>query len=563
MEVSSPPQGHTRPLEPATPSNPGGIRARKIQRQTQNFAPEPIPYGGTRTTSSAATVLQQGIEAAIETTRLTQRLLKEFAQATDSFSAQYTTQQEQLLAKEIGEEVGRSLVQYFKRRAILLARDDDPKTASNALETPSYADITRISSPKQSQKQPSTAQTKLTPTKQPQQQKSREDLRVLITVPSQVLLERENPYILRRAVAILPGIDGHKVTQVIPTRNGWSITTADIATKNALLLDSNRQALLDVFRGNRVAAPENWWTYAVPMVTSSVTSLLNPSQRILVDEKQVREEVLIQTGETPVRCNISTRGYDPMTGLGTWIISFKQEVRSFRLFGTSFSSSLIKKRVRIDHHSSGCQGYCNQARCQRPVLCQNCGLKSSVHEGPMGDACSAPTKCVNCHGNHRAGDEKCPAAPRSHKGKIIRPTAAQLRLIKQASRAVTAAARRAKSTVEQSPSSGTPSSSSNRGNGESAGIPSSSSSPSPSPSPDLPSNPRKRPGERVTHHEEMCTPSSSNRPQRTAGAATKNLNLAALSRKSVTRRTSVGSEDTVASDMDLCNYDDGNPDLPN
>jgi hypothetical protein len=46
------------------------------------------------------------------------------------------------------------------------------------------------------------------------------------------------------------------------------------------------------------------------------------------------EEAFNQIGETPVRCNMSRHGANPIIGKASWIISFKKKVQPFHIFNT-------------------------------------------------------------------------------------------------------------------------------------------------------------------------------------------------------------------------------------
>ncbi|EUC27339.1 hypothetical protein COCCADRAFT_10050 [Bipolaris zeicola 26-R-13] len=48
----------------------------------------------------------------------------------------------------------------------------------------------------------------------------------------------------------------------------------------------------------------------------------------------------------------------------TWIISFAERVRPFRIFGTSEWAKEIKKNPPVAIHNPGCQGYCNTSSCR-------------------------------------------------------------------------------------------------------------------------------------------------------------------------------------------------------
>lgn len=534
MSVTSTPshQGHTRDMDLSTPSQ-GRYRAHKTNLM-QVFAPEIVQYGGERTTNSATSSLKTAIEASLSEAKKMEQMLSKFASLTDKFAGQYIDQEEQLLVNLISSRVSATLAELYNER-YNPSREVPSTRANNAPQKPSYAEATRKKAPPG----PQTRSTQLTTQKPASKQtlKSRVDLRVLVTAEERSLirLRKEEPFILRqRLVKSIAGLAYNKIKQVTHTPTGWAVHTVDLATKESLLTDENKPLVIAAFQAKDVLSPENWFTYAVPNVPSAMLSILDNQQQ-LVDENLVRQEVLLQAGEDPVRCNPSKNGHNAATGKATWIISFKKEVKAFTLFGSSAWSSQVKRRVKITHHKDGCQKWCNQLKCKRETLCQNCGVPTKRHDGPSGNECTAETRCVNCCGPHKAGSEICPATPKALHGRIIRPTKNELRRIRQAGSLATQAARktnRQPSTPTRSnpgatftPVSSTGSQPSLNGNSPAGEVGVGSNSPSPEPA----SVGRKRPGQTVQNHEDGVlptteTPDSSARPVR-SGKFAGNVNV--------------------------------------
>lgn len=529
MEIPQPPSqdaAFTRPLEPVTPSIEER-RPRKTQRQ-HLLPPEVVPYGGrTRKTTMVASTLRQGIEATITEAKRTEEILKDFAHRFDAFSAEYTTQQDQNIAEDISEVMGQALVTYYQNK-YGTRRVPHSTHASDASKTISYAEKARQGSTIKPRVQPSSARAKKPTTKQ--SPVSRADLRILVTVPSTELHQREECYVLRKRLAnAIPDLSLTKVLEVAPTRTGWAIKLADIATRDALMSENNRSLLLGVFRGLKAATPENWVSYAVPNVPSSFIGVFDPRETVLVTEQLVADEVFTQVGETPLRCAVSKNGTDPTTAKATWIISFKKAVKTFHLFNSTCIGRLIKPKIKITHHINGCQGWCNPLKCNRLSRCNNCSMPLNAHEGPAGTLCTVPTKCANCFGPHKSGHGSCPAAPKVRSGVIVKPTKTQLKDIRLAGLLATRAALKARSGTRDS----SVSLSSSTGNPPNGVQVNSSQRRTSSPSPDQPHNSRKRGGQRVTEHEQER---SSSRPAR-ACKPTGPMNLPELSRKSFARKT--------------------------
>ncbi|OAF99849.1 uncharacterized protein CC84DRAFT_1103565, partial [Paraphaeosphaeria sporulosa] len=64
------------------------------------------------------------------------------------------------------------------------------------------------------------------------------------------------------------------------------------------------------------------------------------------------------TGKQPVSCRIS-RHRANQHSLITWVVSYKEPVHSFQLFGTSQFSKGIHKHPTIQRYNAGYQGYYN------------------------------------------------------------------------------------------------------------------------------------------------------------------------------------------------------------
>src|ERR1700733_3688197 len=424
----------TWPLDPSTPL----IGDRLLKRsQTEHLtAPGPLPYGGkTRKTTTVAAALQEGIEASISEATRTAVILKEFATRTDTFASGYRSQKDQQIAEAISNTVARALVAFYQET---FGSARSPGT----LQTPhatSYATAARASIAKDTGA-PKAALKATLKKGPPKTTVSREDHRVLVTLPSTTLLgAREETYLLRRRlVEQVNGLTMARILVISPTRTGWALFPADLIARDLLLAESNQAAVLKALGGHTVLVPEVWFDYVVPLIPTAFHGI---SGEVLVTRDLVLEEAFNQTGETPVRCDMSRHGANPTTGKASWIISFTKKVRSFHIFNTWSQARLIDKKPRITRHAiGGCQGWCNPVKCTRAPLCGHCGSKIEGHDGPTGENCQHGAKCANCWGPHKASHDNCPARPKVKDGRIIRPTKAKTRRIRQAGRQAALAA---------------------------------------------------------------------------------------------------------------------------
>jgi hypothetical protein len=511
----------TRPLDPLTPNI--GERFPKRSQREHITVPEPLPYGGkARKSTTATTALQEGIEASISDATRTAAILKEFAARTDAFASGYKGQKDQQIAEAVANTVARALVAYYQES--FASGPKATQAMPKAPHAPTYASITKGTA------NTNAGASRAAPDKRPQKilRVSREDHRVLVALPPALLRAREETYPLRRRlVEKISGLTMAMIPAITPTRTGWALTPSDLATRDLLLAE--QAAVLEASGGHEILVPEVWYDYVVPLIPAAFHGV---SGDILVTPELVIEEAFNQTGETPVRCNISRHGANPNSGKASWIISFKKKVRSFHIFNTWSQARLIDKKPRLNRHSiGGCQGWCNPTKCTRAPLCGHCGSKLDGHDGPAGDNCRHKAKCANCWGPHEASHNNCPARPKTKNGSIIRPTKTELRRIRQAGRLAALAASTA--SPASSPSS----------RETSLSLAGRTTSPSPS----LPVQPQgtKRPyGAHITEYENAgstttSTPPptsgtgpSSSRPVR-AASKQQSLNVKLLSRNSL------------------------------
>ena len=104
----------------------------------------------------------------------------------------------------------------------------------------------------------------------------REDRRVLVTIQATALLDRPQPFAIRRALcASITGLTLASIPLVTPTRTGWAITPSDLATRDLLLAPENVEALIRILKATAVKQPQIWYNYAVPGVPATLRSLID------------------------------------------------------------------------------------------------------------------------------------------------------------------------------------------------------------------------------------------------------------------------------------------------
>lgn len=340
MESSQPLQNtdYTRPLEPSSPTI-GDQRPRKSQRKS-TISPEAVPYGGAqRRTNAVVSALQKGIDATVTESLRARAILTDFATQFDKILATYSTQQDQKLADDICKVLGIALTSYYQDK-YGTPRAPEPAQAIQQLRQPSYANKTKTYTLSQQQQQQS-RKTNIKGTGTKMLETLREELRVLVTVPTETLLKREDPYILKRhLLAAISGVSLSGIVCITPTATGWAVRAANVFTRDILIHPDNSLKLLEIFSGSNATIPEEWHTYVVPNVPTSFVSIFN-IERIDVTAQLVAKEVMAAVEEIPTRCEPSKYGPNIEKCTITWIISFKKKVRPFRIFSTAYLSRPI------------------------------------------------------------------------------------------------------------------------------------------------------------------------------------------------------------------------------
>lgn len=126
-------------------------------------------------------------------------------------------------------------------------------------------------------------------------------------------INRPNAYSLRRApVEKIHGMKMDMIPSITPTQTGWAIILTDLTTRDLTLTD--RDTLLEIFRGRNVAVPTTWYNYAVKEIPFHITNLWGDR---INTEQVIQEEIFTQTREKPTQVQISRHGADPYTGKST------------------------------------------------------------------------------------------------------------------------------------------------------------------------------------------------------------------------------------------------------
>lgn len=444
----------TRDQGPESPSHENLRASTRPQQGLIRQAPPQRPdFGGVaingNSSSSVATAVTQHHQALQAAARARAHVTILIASAIDNCIASCSSPEQKKVALELQQRVIQALTSSSTSSSptssdASTSRDSSSDrsagsrpngrvTYADAARAPQQRDNNATTRSAQSQ-QRSRSQSRPRPNTNPNPNTARarlqkEDPRIFISVPAWTRLQKPSPFAIRKAIVdSIQGLTLQDIPVASAIKTGWAITPASKAVRDELMTQENRKLMMRAVDGDSIRLPEQWINYAVQGVDSAYRTLGGES--IPTTKEMVAEEALSQTGQTPVDCRISRHGASA-NGLTTWIISYRQPVRSFRLFGTSDFAKEIRKHPAVQRHEDGCQGYCNSSRCTRAVRCINCSERKDGHEGPFGDLCTRDHKCANCYGPHRAGHQDCPAIPKRVSGKLIKPTKRELVAIRK------------------------------------------------------------------------------------------------------------------------------------
>ena len=394
----------TREPDLVTPSQ-ANLNTSRRQTILPHSAPprRPALGGGVTTNTSVMAAVSRHNDTIQEAARIRAAITNNIAKAIDDCIAKYSTPAEKKVAHGLQQRViyasQRSWADVAATPENSSGENRDPRTGNNGARA-------------QSKPKPAQARSQ------------KEDLRIFITVPPRVRLQKFSPFAVRQAICHqIEALQLQDIPRASTINTGWAVTPANKAIRDRLLTQENKETMMRAVNGTEVRTPERWINYAIQGVDSSYRSVLGAD--IPTTAQLVAEEAFSQTGVMPVDCRTSRHG-PTQNGQMTWIVSYREPVRAFRLFGTSDYSKEIRKNPPIQRHEDGCQGYCNPSRCTRAARCGNCGDRKEGHDGPIGAACPNGTKCANCHGPHPAGHIECPAIPRRVSGRLIKPTKKEL-----------------------------------------------------------------------------------------------------------------------------------------
>ena len=438
---------NTRQADPES-AHQANLAPSKRTQPVNYLAPPRFSIGGGTTSipvaqPSVAAAISEHLSAARKTAEIRENIINILAEAVDNCMSQYKEGIEASIATELKERVVQAILSSpatnAKTPRLNNSRSSSSSSSSNnnnPLRAPrSYAEVAappKISGEDTSSSSSGSRAPRSLGSRTDDRNKAqilKTDLRILVRVNSTNKSLIYDTYAARIAICQnIQGITLKDIPRAASINTGWAITPANQEIKDKLMEAQNKELLLKALKGEAVEVPTTWYSYAVPGVRSGY---FQPETRSIlpVTKELVEEEVIAQTGVSPVKCTCKAPVGDNPT---TWVIHFLEPVRPFQLFGSSERAQLIRKNPKILHHNPGCQGFCNPTKCNKAPRCLHCGIRTQDHEGMFGEQCERPAQCANCLGPHRAGYEKCPTRPKIVNGQVIRINSKDRKVLRKA-----------------------------------------------------------------------------------------------------------------------------------
>jgi len=363
--VESPSSQHTGSPDPEMPQQLYTRAPRRPQDDMHHHAPHLSSQnpGGGAPKPRVSDAVQRHITETQQIAKLWNTITTAFAAAVDQHAGSYTNPREIKIAAELQQRVIQALTSLSPSNSSPSSRwSSDTGHSNSRSQEPgrrSWADVAR--DPQISDRGGSQPLIPAKPRPNPPA-KPKEDTRIFVAVSNPAMrLQQPSPFAVRQAICkSIAGLTLKDIPTALPINTGWAITPANENIRGRLLTQENKELLVRALDGDTVRTPERWINYAIQGVPSSFRAL--DGTELPITTQLVEEEVGSQTGKQPVNCRPSRHGAN-QHGLTTWIVSYKEPVRAFRLFGTSQFSKEIHKHATIQRHNPGCQGYCNAARC--------------------------------------------------------------------------------------------------------------------------------------------------------------------------------------------------------
>lgn len=239
--------------------------------------------------------------------------------------------------------------------------------------------------------------------RQPSTTNNYTDRRVLLRLKEGSSFFEKQSFQIRLAFQDKLALKPQDIHEIKSTNTGWSVQARNEEIQNKIIESQGIWGpIMDLDIAEKHVV---WHTYIIDDFPNEISSY---DGSILDFEKTISEEIIAQTGQTPVQWRRSSKpGPDPTkTSL---IISFEKAVhRDFRLLGAGRPSRPLPKTKKLTQ-CPNCWMFHAPVRCTAAKSCRTCGTTDPDHDV---NGCQAAPRCSNCHGPHPADSESCYARPK-------------------------------------------------------------------------------------------------------------------------------------------------------
>lgn len=229
------------------------------------------------------------------------------------------------------------------------------------------------------------------------------DRRILLRLKAGSSFFEKEPFQIRTAIYEKLTLGANDVQKITKTNTGWAVAVRNEEIQKKLL-ESQEQwgPNVDLTIAEKQVT---WFTYLIKDFPSELRSY---DETILDFNAIISEEIVAQTGQTPVRWRRSIKPSSDPTKT-TLIISFEKPVRgTFRLLGLGAYSFLMTKPERLVQ-CQNCWQFHPPVQCTATKTCRTCGVRHTEHDT---ESCQTTPRCANCDGPHHADSRLCYARPK-------------------------------------------------------------------------------------------------------------------------------------------------------
>lgn len=252
------------------------------------------------------------------------------------------------------------------------------------------------------------------------------DQRIMVRIPDGAAHHRSYSAVAALAAAREAMPNGADAIQAVhPTRTGLAIKPTSQEAHGRILAAAT--PLKDAFSASGVEAQVKRESFTVQY--APYTTLFSREKRP-ISAAEYAGELKARLGHEPL--SIYHVKWDNAES-GPLLLTFPAGVvkprREIQLMGFSLTLRKSPPRERLPVQCLRCWGFhkVGAASCTRPARCRLCtSTNHQVHPMPTSGATPEVPTCLHCSGPHAVDSETCPLRPRRSKGRVYKPSPAEV-----------------------------------------------------------------------------------------------------------------------------------------